>query len=258
MNSSVDCHGPEIPIFVDLFTLIRYLSNHYSYRGPMKLSIIIPALNEADILGQNLQSLRSQHTEIIVVDGGSTDGTMKVACQYTSNVVVCRKGRGFQQDHGARHSKGDVLLFLHADTRLPSGYYNMVRQVLADPQVIFGAFYLSIYQSTLGLRVIALTANLRSRFLKLPYGDQALFVRRTAYFQVGGFQDLPIMEDVDLVRKLNRAGRFRLARAHVLTSARRWHKENPVYTTLRNLWLMTRYSFGSSPHSLARHYRDVR
>ena len=224
----------------------------------MKLSIVIPALNEADILGKTLQSLRDQPSEIIVVDGGSKDNTVQVARQYTPHVLISRRGRGIQQDTGARQACGDVLLFLHADTILPLGYQHLINQALAHPRAVFGAFRLRVHPPKPALDLIAFMANLRSILLKLPYGDQALFVRRAAYFQVGGFQDWPIMEDVDLVRRLNRAGGFKLAQDFVQTSARRWQTENIVHTTLRNWSLIVRYCLGVSPHVLARHYPDTR
>jgi rSAM/selenodomain-associated transferase 2 len=224
----------------------------------MELSIIIPALNEAGVLGQTLERLTAQSAEIIVVDGGSRDGTVEIAREYTSHVLISPRGRGPQQDTGARQSQGSVLLFLHADTRLPMAYQSLIHQALENPAVVFGAFYLKFQPSSPGLDLIALMANLRSRFLRLPYGDQALFVRRGAYFHVGGFQDWPIMEDVDLVRRLNRLGDFKMARGSVLTSARRWKKENLFLRTLRNLSLIARYFLGVSPHTLARHYPDIR
>ena len=224
----------------------------------MKLSIIIPTLNEAEILGATLEGLKEQPAEIIVVDGGSTDATVEVAHQYTPHVLISRKGRGFQQDTGARQSQGDTLVFLHADTQLPPGYQHLIHQALSDAGVVFGSFYLSIHPSEPGLDLIALMANLRSRLLRLPYGDQALFVRRRAYFQAGGFQDWLIMEDVALVRRLNRLGRFKMVHGFVQTSARRWKREKLIFTTLRNWSLMIRYCLGASPHTLARRYPNAR
>ncbi|MBW1744416.1 MAG: TIGR04283 family arsenosugar biosynthesis glycosyltransferase [Deltaproteobacteria bacterium] len=224
----------------------------------MKLSIIIPALNEAEILGRALASLKPHPAEVIVVDGGSQDSTIEVARQHTPHILTSRPGRGLQQDVGARQSQGDVFVFLHADTQLPPNYQDLIHYALTDPGTVFGAFFLSIYPSKPTLYLIALMANLRSRLLKVPYGDQTLFVRRSAYFLAGGFKDWPIMEDVDLVRRLNRIGGFKMARGFVQTSARRWRKENPVYTTLRNYSLILRYCMGASPHTLARHYPNLR
>jgi rSAM/selenodomain-associated transferase 2 len=224
----------------------------------MKLSIVIPALNEADTLGNSLQSLKDQAAEIIVVDGGSMDATVELARKYSSHVLISRRGRGIQQHVGALLAHGDVLLFLHADTLLPPTYKNLIDQAMAHPGVVFGAFRLRIHPPKPALDLVAFMANLRSRLLSLPYGDQAIFVRRAAYFQVGGFRDWPIMEDVDLVRRLNRAGGFELAQGFVQTSARRWEKENVVRTTLRNYSLIIRYSLGVSPHVLVRHYPNIR
>ncbi|MDY6950487.1 MAG: TIGR04283 family arsenosugar biosynthesis glycosyltransferase [Thermodesulfobacteriota bacterium] len=224
----------------------------------MKLSIVIPVLNEAEILGDTLGRLARPSGDIMVVDGGSTDGTVEIARQYTSRVITSPRGRGPQQDAGARQSHGSVLLFLHADTRLPMAYERLVHEALEGPGVVFGAFHLKIHPSKPILAFIASMANLRSRLLRMPYGDQALFARREAYFEAGGFPDWPVMEDVDLVRRLNRLGGFQLARGSVLTSGRRWKKENAVFTTLRNWSLMTRYYMGHRPHTLAGHYPDAR
>ncbi|MGD9022720.1 MAG: TIGR04283 family arsenosugar biosynthesis glycosyltransferase [Deltaproteobacteria bacterium] len=224
----------------------------------MKLSIVIPTLNEAAILSQALKRLEVQHHEIIVVDGGSKDGTVDIARQYTPLVLISPQGRGLQQDKGARQARGDVIVFLHADTQLPIGYLRLIGRALANPSVVFGAFRLSIWPKEPALELVSLMANLRSRFLRMPYGDQALFVRRDTYIEVGGFRDWPVMEDVDLVRRLNRVGDFRLVEIPVRSSARRWKRENLVYTTLRNWSLICRYFMGASPHALARHYPHAR
>lgn len=224
----------------------------------MELSIIIPTLNEAPGLSKTLAALENCSAEIIVVDGGSSDGTLKSAHEYTPHVVPSRPGRGVQQDTGARYAHGEVLLFLHADTLLPAGFNYIIKETLSEPGVVFGAFHLSIHPSTPGLKLIALMANLRSWLLHLPYGDQALFMRRRDYVDAGGFRNLPIMEDVDLVRRLKKTGRFKLARGDVKTSARRWKQEGLVYATLRNWSLMIRYLSGSSPRTLLRRYPDAR
>ena len=224
----------------------------------MKLSIIIPVLNEGVVLDHTLQSLSRCSHEIIIVDGDSNDGTLEVASQYTPHVLSSTPCRGKQQDKGARYAHGDAFLFLHADTILPRRFENMIEETLSDSRVTFGAFKLSIYPSRAALRLIAHMANLRSRWLKMPYGDQGLFMRRSDYFQVGGFKDLPIMEDVDLVQRLNRKGQFKLARGFVKTSARRWESEGVLYTTLRNLSLMIRYLRGESPYRFYHLYSDVR
>jgi rSAM/selenodomain-associated transferase 2 len=224
----------------------------------MKLSIIIPTLNEEGALDRTLGSIAGDAHELILVDGGSTDDTVEIARQFTRNILDSRRGRGIQQHTGACHAQGDVLLFLHADTILPEGFHTRVRKALSDPGVAFGAFRLAFFPSSMPLRFIALMANLRSRFLKVPYGDQALFMRKSAYFKAGGFSDLPIMEDVDIVRRLKRIGGFKIIRDKAKTSARRWEKEGTVYATVRNNFLMIRYLLGASPHRLSRLYSDNR
>jgi rSAM/selenodomain-associated transferase 2 len=229
-------------------------------RSPMRLSVIVPVLNEADTLSKTLLSLRNQEEsqEVIVVDGGSTDGSVEIARQYTSSVFLSAKSRGLQQHTGARQAKGDVLVFLHADTCLPAQYACHIRRSLAKRQVVFGAFLLAIHPPSPLLNTLALAANLRSFLFKLPYGDQALFMPRSIYFQTGGFRPWPIMEDVDFVRRLNRVGAFQLVRSPVKTSARRWEKEHPLFTTVRNWSLITRYYLGVRPEALVRHYPHAR
>lgn len=224
----------------------------------MKLSIIIPTLNEEHSLGGTLASFSGHGFEVIVVDGGSEDGTVEIARQHNSVVLISNRGRGIQQHTGASHAGGDVLLFLHADTSLPRGFETMIEEALSHPGVVYGAFHLRHHPSTPFLNLVALMANLRCLLMKMPYGDQALFMRRSDYLRVGGFKDLPIMEDVDLVRRLNRIGRFKLTRGRVKTSARRYDKEGIIYATIRNWSLIIRYLLGQSPHRLHRLYSDAR
>lgn len=224
----------------------------------MKLSIIIPTLNEEVSLVETLQSISGRGHEIIVVDGGSEDRTRLIARKFTPVVIQSHRGRGRQQHEGACRAQGDALIFLHADTRLPKRFEGWVRDALRDPLVAFGAFHLGHEPSSAFLKLISLMANLRSRLLKMPYGDQALFMRRSLYFRAGGFRDLPIMEDVDLVQRLNRMGQFKLVRGTVRTSARRYDGEGLLYTTLRNWAIIIRYLFGQSPERLQRFYSDAR
>jgi rSAM/selenodomain-associated transferase 2 len=224
----------------------------------MKLSIIIPTLNEERLLGGALASLSSLPHEIIVVDGESKDGTVEVARKYASVVLDSTRGRGIQQHVGACHAQGDVLLFLHADTWLPKGFEKTIERTLSDPKTVFGAFHLGHHPSKAFLNLVALMANLRSHVLKMPYGDQGLFMRRSIYFRAGGFKDLPLMEDVDLVRRLNKIGKFKLVKAKARTSARRYDRNGIVYTTVRNWSLIIRYLLGQSPERLHRLYSDAR
>ncbi len=222
------------------------------------LSIIIPVLNEEAVLEGTLHPVKAGPHEIIVVDGGSRDGSVGIARRFTPHVFSAERNRGLQQHVGAMKAHGEILLFLHADTQLPPGFHGEVLRAMALPGVVFGAFRLLISGGHPWLRLVSHMANLRTRLLRLPYGDQALFMRRTAYFKAGGFRDLPLMEDVDLVRRLNRTGGFGLARGRVLSSGRRWKSEGLLYGTLRNWFLLLRFLTGTSPQALVRRYPEVR
>ncbi len=224
----------------------------------MRLSIIIPTFNEERYLAKTLAALGDEAFEILVVDGGSADKTCVIARDYGCEVLASPKSRGAQQRAGASYASGDVLAFVHADTRLPSTYGRFIEGALFDPNIAFGAFRLAIDPPSLGRRLIAGWANLRSKLFALPYGDQAIFVRRATYFLAGGFPDWPIMEDVGLVERLRRLGGFKLVDGFVRTSARRWEKEQALFTTVRNWSMILRYTAGVSPHRLARYYSDKR
>jgi rSAM/selenodomain-associated transferase 2 len=221
------------------------------------ISVVIPAIDEERGIRRALESARQPGVEVIVADGGSADRTREVAASLGARVVVCPPGKGLQMNLAARDAAGEVLLFLHADTVLPGGWVAHVRETLAGDAAA-GAFRLGIDGRRFGLRLIEAGANLRSRCLGLPYGDQALFLGARLFREIGGFPELPIMEDVALVRMLRRRGSIRMAGAAVSTSARRWEKLGPLRTTLVNQALLAGFLLGVEPARLAGWYRGGR
>ncbi|HEX7124923.1 MAG TPA: TIGR04283 family arsenosugar biosynthesis glycosyltransferase, partial [Thermodesulfobacteriota bacterium] len=190
------------------------------------------------------------------VDGGSADATVEVARRAGATVLAAPRGRGRQLAAGADAATGDVLLFCHADCRLPAGWATAVRAALAAGRdVVGGAFRLGIASPRPSLAIVAASANVRSRLTGHPYGDQALFVRAEAYRAVGGFAPLPLMEDIDLCRRLWRVGRLVQLDLAVRVSARRWEREGTLYATLRNAVLAGLFYLGVDPARLARWYR---
>ena len=231
----------------------------------MKISVIIPALNEEAGIGGAIKSALSgvgsadaPDVEIIVADGGSTDNTVEEARRLGAKVVKSAPGRGLQMDRAASSATGDVLLFLHSDTRLPEGWYEAVTGCLSDKaggdRVVAGAFTLKIDSNSGWLRFVEYMVGLRARLLEIVYGDQAIFVRRVAFDKVGGFLGLPLMEDVDLVRRLKGEGRIICLKERVLTSARRWHLGGRVVTSAKNWLFLALYFAGVSPQTLYRFY----
>jgi hypothetical protein len=219
------------------------------------ISIIIPALNEAEMISRTLASAAgASDPELIVVDGGSGDGTAEIARSCGATVVSSPPGRGRQMNAGARAAQGECLLFLHADTRLPPGYQQEVRRVLELPGVAAGAFALAIDGAGRGLRLVERAANLRSRLLQLPYGDQGLFLRTELFRSLGGFPALPLMEDVEMARRLRRRGRIVTSPLAALTSARRWESLGVVRATLLNQFFLLASLLGTPPRRLASWY----
>lgn len=220
------------------------------------LSVIIPTLNEADHIDSLLtQALQGERVEVIVVDGGSTDATRDRAAAHGVRLRRCPAGRARQMNRGASLARGELYLFLHADSRLPADYDGIIRRTLADGRVAAGAFSLGIDADSAGLRFIARWANLRSRGLGLPYGDQGLFLTAARFRTCGGFPDLPIMEDVIIVGRLRRAGRIRTVPERLYTSPRRWQQLGVLRTTLVNQAVLTGFLLGVSPERLSRWYR---
>lgn len=219
----------------------------------MSISVIIPALNEAAVIAGSIRS--AQADDVILADGGSRDGTVQIAKTLGARIIVQPGGRGAQQNAGAAAARHDVLLFLHADTRLPSTWQEQVKRGLADPGVAIGAFSLGIEGAGRGERFVAAGANVRSRRLGLPYGDQALFMRRSTFEKLGGFRPLPIMEDYDLVRRARSFGRILTLDAAVSTSARRWRQAGWVRAIFINQLMLAGWHLGVAPERLARFYR---
>ena len=224
-----------------------------------RISIIIPTLNEAEHLSLALEStVRAINVERLVVDGGSTDGTLKLARERGARVLEPGLGRARQMNAGARIAGGQILLFLHADTRLPEGFDERVRDVMTQPGVTAGAFKLRIDGASRSLRIIERAANWRSRRLQLPYGDQAIFVEKNLFHQIGGFPEIPIMEDFELICRLRKRGRIVIAPDPITTSARRWKQLGTWQTTLLNQAIILAYYLGVAPSRIARWYYSNR
>ena len=224
----------------------------------MRLSIVVPTLNEAAGVAASLaalQSLRAAGHEVVVIDGGSGDGTPDLAAPWADRVASAPRGRASQMNAGARIAAGDVLLFLHADTRLPARADRMVLDGLAGSGRGWGRFDVRIAGRHPLLRLVAALMNARSRWTGIATGDQALFVRRDAFAAVGGFPPLPLMEDVALSAALKRVSRPLCLRERVTTSGRRWESHGVIRTIALMWWLRLRYFFGTSPERLAEIYR---
>lgn len=234
------------------------MAKTFSSDAVTTLSIIIPTLNEANQIATTLQNAQTANgIEIIIVDAGSEDNTLECAQSLGVKTLISpQAGRAAQMNFGATQATGDILLFLHADTQLPLDYDKLIRDALAQPGVIAGAFHLGIDSPEMSLRLIEKMVSLRSRFLQLPYGDQALFLNRETFTTCGGFPDLPIMEDFEFVRRLKRQGKIVLVPAFVTTSARRWQKLGVFKTTIINQIVVLGYFVGVSPQQLRYWYRQ--
>ncbi len=220
-----------------------------------RISVIIPTLNEAGCLQDTLIALgHAENVEVIVVDGGSCDGTDGLALAAGVRLLRSPAGRARQMNLGAAAAIGDIYLFLHADTQLPCRFEQYVRAALREPGVIAGAFRLRVDGPERSLRLIEWGTNWRSRWRHMPYGDQAVFVRAETFRQLGGFKELPIMEDFEFAQRLRRAGRIVILPAAVTTSARRWHALGPWRTTWINQMIICGYRLGVSTERLSTWY----
>lgn len=221
------------------------------------LSIIIPVLNEESNLRWLLPDLprKCPGAEVIVVDGGSTDGTRVLLQQFPSaRLVMSPRGRAQQMNAGAWEAQGEILLFLHADTLLPDRTSEVIRSALTDPRIIGGRFDVSLDSPRVIFRIIAFFMNLRSRLTRIATGDQALFVRRKIFAEMGGYPEIPLMEDVEFAKRLKRRGGIACLRLRVTASARKWEREGVLRTILLMWTLRLLYFLRVSPERLHQFY----
>jgi rSAM/selenodomain-associated transferase 2/rSAM/selenodomain-associated transferase 1 len=218
------------------------------------LSVVIPALNEVSQIEETLKPiLNHANVEVIIADGGSTDGTLNVAQRSGCRGIAANRGRGRQMNAGAAMSRGGFLLFLHADTRLPQDYLQEILRTL-NGGAIAGAFRFRIDHSGWALRCVEWGTNLRAKYLQLPFGDQGLFLRSRDFFRIGGFRNWPLMEDFELCRRLRQYGQIHITTSHIRTSARRWMKLGFWRTSLINQMCIAGFCLGVSTERLAAWY----
>ena len=225
----------------------------------MRVSVVIPVLNEAAGIARTLMQLRQAGVwQSIVVDGGSDDDTVSLARLYADVVMSSPRGRARQMNAGGHVAEGEVLLFLHADTDLPQGCLQLLTDALNDPQVVGGRFDVRLDAEGWPFRMIETLMNVRSRMTKISTGDQAIFVRHAVFQKMGGYPELELMEDVEFSRRLKREGRIACLRERVTTSARRWQRDG-VARTIVKMWMLRLCHFlRVSPARLRVHYADTR
>ncbi len=227
----------------------------------MRYSIIMPVLNEEVVLERYLIPLTQQcahhEYELLIVDGGSTDATVAIAERF-GKVIYSERGRATQMNCGAQAAKGDILLFLHADTLLPQNAFDAVEDAFSSSKVVAGAFRVCFNCDRLPYRLVAFATNLRSRLTNVFTGDQAYFIRAESFREVGGYPDQPLMEDLEIITRLRTVGRVVLIPHYVTTSARRHEKLGLLRSVLHMWYLRTLYKFGTSPARLQQMYLDIR
>ncbi len=224
-----------------------------------RISIIVPTLRESATISRTLERLREPEVlEVIVVDGGSRDGTAEAAARLSDRVIETVAGRARQMNAGAAAAKGEILFFLHADTVVPAGFARSIVAACGDPYVVGGRFDLRLDAAGLPFRALEGAINLRARLSKLGTGDQGLFVRRGVFERLHGFPEVPLLEDLALSIALKRHGRIACLGDRLTTSARRWQQDG-IVRTVALMWLIRGLYFaGVSPERLARLYRDAR
>lgn len=230
-------------------------------KHPPAISVILPVLNEAEHIDQVIAHLleldRERRVEIIVVDGDPRGGTINTIKATGVRTAVAETGRARQMNCGAALATGDILLFLHADTLLPSNAIALIQAAMIDKRFVGGAFELGFDTKRKLFKITEAYAFFRTRLTKIPFGDQAIFIRRTYFEKIGGYRDIPIMEDIELMKRIKKRGdRICLIPEKALTSTRRWDREGVLYCTLRNWALQALYGCGISPARLVKWYRS--
>jgi rSAM/selenodomain-associated transferase 2 len=228
----------------------------------VKFSIIVPALHESNMINSLVEHLEgmelSRDAEIIVVDGNPNGDTIQAIESDKVKQMVAPKGRARQMNAGASLAEGETLVFLHADTGLPRNALTKIHLAMAQGEYVGGAFELNFNSEKMRFRMLALLASLRCRLTRIPYGDQAIFIKRDYFNALGGYKDIPIMEDVELMRRIKRKGdKICMIPKQVKTSPRRWEQEGFVYVNVRNTFLFLSYVLGVSPEKLASFYKDT-
>ncbi len=221
------------------------------------ISVIIPTLNEEASISGCIDAVRAEDAGIgiIVADGGSEDRTCETVLRHGGvQLVRTGRGRGQQLNSGAEAATGDILLFLHADTVLEQGWSGALRRAYAAEEDLCGAFTFAVDDPSWRFRTVEQWVALRCALCRLPYGDQGLFVARSLFDRIGGFHDMPLMEDVELVRRMKKSGRLRILDHRAFTSARRWQRKGVLRTALLNQFVMTLYLLGADPGRLYRIY----
>lgn len=217
-------------------------------------------LNEESAIVATLEAVRrgAPQAQVIVVDGGSIDGSLALAAPLASRILEGQRGRARQMNAGAAAANGDALAFVHADSIVPADFASAIEDALVDPNVVGGRFDVRLDDPSLPYRVIGTLISLRSRLSRTGTGDQAIFVRREVFTRLGGFPDIELCEDLDFTRRLKRVGRVACLRSFVITSARRWQKDGLVRTILKMWTIRLLYLAGVSPARLKRIYSDTR
>ena len=230
------------------------LSNQY------KFSVIIPVLNEAEIINTTIEHLCSfegtEPVEIIVVDADPYGSTISTIDNKNVITETSDKGRAGQMNTGAEIASGEIILFLHADTKLPPKAFEKIKEVLKDERYVGGAFDLGIASGNFLIKCIACLGRLRNHLTHIPYGDQEIFLRKEYFDTIGRFKEIQFLEDVDLMRRIKKLGdKICILPDRVSTSDRRWKADGILYTSIKNLALLALYYLGVSPDKLAKHYR---